>query len=71
MLTPKIRFSLYAGTDFFQIFERAGRIYELRLMMDFSGLNRGYFFVRYTNSDDAKRAARELNRYPIRSGFRR
>jgi RNA recognition motif-containing protein len=35
-------------------------------MMDFSGLNRGYFFVRYTNSDDAKRAVRELNNYPIR-----
>ena len=38
------------------IFENMGRIYELRLMMDFSGANRGYCFVMYTRRDDAKRA---------------
>uniref|UniRef100_A0A8C6SAZ6 RNA binding motif protein 46 n=1 Tax=Neogobius melanostomus TaxID=47308 RepID=A0A8C6SAZ6_9GOBI len=27
------------------LFERAGRIYEFRLMMEFSGENRGYAFV--------------------------
>ena len=43
-------------------------IYELRLMMDFSGSNRGYFFVRYTNREDAKRAVRTLNNYEIRPG---
>lgn len=48
------------------IFERVGRIYELRLMMDFSGSNRGYFFVRYTCKEDAKRAVRELNNYEVR-----
>lgn len=31
------------------LFERAGRIYEFRLMMEFSGENRGYAFVMYTN----------------------
>lgn len=50
------------------IFERVGMIYELRLMMDFSGSNRGYFFVRYTCKEDAKRAVRELNNYEIRPG---
>lgn len=50
------------------IFESAGRIYELRLMMDFSGSNRGYFFVRYTCREDAKKATRELNNYEIRPG---
>lgn len=48
------------------IFDRIGKIYELRLMMDFSGSNRGYFFVRYTCKEDAKRAVRELNNYEIR-----
>lgn len=41
-------------------------IYELRLMMDFSGSNRGFCFVRYTNREDAKRAVRMLNNYEIR-----
>lgn len=31
------------------LFERAGTLYELRLMMEFSGENRGYAFVMYTS----------------------
>lgn len=31
------------------LFETAGTIYEFRLMMEFSGDNRGYAFVMYTN----------------------
>ena len=50
------------------VFERAGRIYELRLMMDFSGTNRGYCFVMYSRREEAKRAVRELNNYEIRKG---
>jgi len=34
-------------------------------MMDFSGSNRGYIFVRYTNKEDAKRAVKELNNYEV------
>ena len=47
------------------IFEKIGPIYELRLMMDFSGSNRGYCFVMYTNRTDAKRAVQELNNYEL------
>ncbi|XP_069832998.1 probable RNA-binding protein 46 isoform X3 [Dendropsophus ebraccatus] len=50
------------------IFEQAGRIYEFRLMMEFSGENRGYAFVMYTNKDDALLAIRLLNNYEIRPG---
>ena len=50
------------------VFEKIGRIYELRLMMDFSGSNRGYCFVMYTSRDDAKRAVREMNNFEIRKG---
>jgi Q family heterogeneous nuclear ribonucleoprotein R len=50
------------------VFENIGRIYELRLMMDFSGANRGYCFVMYTLRDDAKRAVKELNNFQIRKG---
>ena len=54
--------------DIVPIFERIGVIYELRLMMDFSGSNRGFFFVRYTCQEDAKRAAKTLNNYEIQPG---
>ncbi|XP_044155196.1 LOW QUALITY PROTEIN: probable RNA-binding protein 46 [Bufo gargarizans] len=50
------------------VFERAGRIYEFRLMMEFSGENRGYAFVMYTNKDEAMLAIRMLNNYEIRPG---
>ena len=37
-------------------------------MMDFSGSNRGYLFVRYSKPSEAKLAIRELNNYEIRPG---
>lgn len=48
------------------LFEKCGRVYELRLMMDFNGYNRGYAFVMYTNREDAKKAVRDLNNFEIR-----
>jgi len=49
------------------VFERFGVIYEVRLMMDFNGANRGYCFVTYSTRNEAKRAARELNDFEIRN----
>ncbi|XP_060555906.1 APOBEC1 complementation factor-like [Ruditapes philippinarum] len=49
-------------------FEKIGKIYEFRLMMDFSGSNRGYAFVMYTNKNDAIQAVRLMNNYEIRKG---
>ncbi len=54
--------------DFLLFFLQLGKIYELRLMMDFSGSNRGYLFVRYSKPSEAKQAIRELNNYEIRPG---
>ena len=48
------------------VFERVGKIYEMRLMMDFSGSNRGYGFVMYTCPEDVQKATRTLNGYEIR-----
>ncbi|TPP60956.1 A1CF [Fasciola gigantica] len=50
------------------IFETVGRIYMFRLMMDFSGCNRGYGFCIYTNREDTRRAVTELDSYEIRRG---
>ncbi|XP_059080728.1 probable RNA-binding protein 46 isoform X2 [Tigriopus californicus] len=48
------------------IFSQIGQIYELRLMMDFSGSNRGFLFIRYTSSEHAKMAVKKFNNYEIR-----
>uniref|UniRef100_A0A3Q1G5I6 Probable RNA-binding protein 46 n=1 Tax=Acanthochromis polyacanthus TaxID=80966 RepID=A0A3Q1G5I6_9TELE len=50
------------------LFERAGKIYEFRLMMEFSGENRGYAFVMYTNREAAQRSIQMLDNYEVRPG---
>ncbi len=51
------------------VFERVGKIYEMRLMLDhYTGLNRGYCFVVFANSSEAKECVRQLNTYEIRKG---
>ncbi|GFR80539.1 APOBEC1 complementation factor [Elysia marginata] len=50
------------------VFQKMGTIYELRLMMDFSGTNRGFAFVTYCHRSEARRAIKELNNYEIRKG---
>jgi len=52
------------------IFAQIGTIYQLRLMMDFSGTNRGYAFVTFTNQFDAKKAIQLLNEFEIRPNRR-
>ncbi|KAL7062918.1 hypothetical protein AAHC03_0130 [Spirometra sp. Aus1] len=48
------------------VFESVGKIYMFRLMMDFSGCNRGYGFCIYTNREDTRRAVQKLDAYEIR-----
>ncbi|XP_024082797.1 probable RNA-binding protein 46 isoform X2 [Cimex lectularius] len=50
------------------IFESVGQIYCLRLMMDFSGTNRGFCFVQYTSLENAKSAVSKLSGHEIRPG---
>jgi len=63
----KIPRNLYED-ELVPVFEKIGKIYELRLMMDFSGSNRGYAFVMYTSTSDARRAVKELNNFEIWKG---
>ncbi|KAJ8366136.1 hypothetical protein SKAU_G00149670 [Synaphobranchus kaupii] len=48
--------------------EKFGKIYEVRMMMDFNGNNRGYAFVTFTTKQEAKNAMKQLNNYEIRNG---
>lgn len=50
------------------VFQKIGCIYEFRLMMDFSGYNRGFAFVMYTDKSNARTAIKELNNFQIRKG---
>ncbi|XP_017881908.1 probable RNA-binding protein 46 [Ceratina calcarata] len=52
------------------IFSTVGTIYELRLMMEFSGANRGYCFIMFTTEEEAACAVRELDKYEIYPGKR-
>jgi hypothetical protein len=52
------------------VFEKAGKIYEIRLMMDYSLNNRGYCFVQYHKAEEATKACEILNHYEIRPGTR-
>ncbi|KAM9838035.1 APOBEC1 complementation factor isoform 2-T2 [Aulostomus maculatus] len=48
--------------------EKFGKIYEVRMMMDFNGNNRGYAFVTFSTKQEAKVAMKQLNNYEIRNG---
>lgn len=52
------------------LFEKFGKIFELRLMMSMRNpkRNAGFAFVRYTTDQSAKEAAEKLNNYEIVPG---
>lgn len=58
MFVGKIPRDLYED-ELVPLFESAGAIWDLRLMMDpLSGQNRGYAFITYCNKDDAQKAVK-------------
>ncbi|XP_068885023.1 dead end protein homolog 1 isoform X1 [Aphelocoma coerulescens] len=50
------------------LFESVGKLYEFRLMMTFSGLNRGFAYARYTSLQDASNAIATFHRFQMRQG---
>nr|XP_032834710.1 LOW QUALITY PROTEIN: APOBEC1 complementation factor-like [Petromyzon marinus] len=46
--------------------QKIGTIYEMRMMMNFNGDNRGFAFVTFTSRQEAQEAIRQLNNYEIR-----
>ncbi|XP_018335419.1 APOBEC1 complementation factor-like isoform X2 [Agrilus planipennis] len=51
--------------NLYPIFSTYGRLYTMRLMLEFSGVNRGFAFVTYSNPEEAKVAVEKLNRFEI------
>ncbi|KAG8584625.1 hypothetical protein GDO81_004692 [Engystomops pustulosus] len=52
------------------LFQSIGKLYEFRLMMTFSGLNRGFAYARYSSKRIADQAIAQLGSYEIRPGFK-
>ncbi|XP_053812651.1 dead end protein homolog 1 [Vidua chalybeata] len=50
------------------LFESVGKLYEFRLMMTFSGLNRGFAYARYASRHDAQSAIAAFHRFQLRQG---
>ncbi|NXR82970.1 DND1 protein, partial [Pycnonotus jocosus] len=50
------------------LFQSVGRLYEFRLMMAFSGLNRGFAYARYASLQDAQRAIATFHRFQLCQG---
>ena len=56
--------------ELFNLFSSIGTVYELRLMMDFSGCNRGFAFIQFACLDDVSRAIKLTNNYELRPRHR-
>lgn len=52
------------------LFQSVAPLYEFRLIMNFSGQNRGFAYAKYGDFASATAAIRALNHYPLRSGDR-
>ncbi|KAM4045655.1 dead end protein homolog 1 [Anomaloglossus baeobatrachus] len=52
------------------LFQSVGKLYEFRLMMTFSGLNRGFAYARYSSRRVADQAIAQLGSYEIQPGFK-
>lgn len=53
--------------ELFPLFSQIGLVYQIRLMMDFSGFNRGFCFVEYADRESARQAVLSLHRYEVSS----
>ncbi|XP_025923651.1 dead end protein homolog 1 isoform X1 [Apteryx rowi] len=50
------------------LFQSVGKLYEFRLMMTFSGLNRGFAYAKYSNRRSATMAITALNNFEVQEG---
>uniref|UniRef100_A0A8C0UWC8 DND microRNA-mediated repression inhibitor 1 n=1 Tax=Cyanistes caeruleus TaxID=156563 RepID=A0A8C0UWC8_CYACU len=50
------------------LFESVGKLYEFRLMLTFSGLNRGFAYARYASWQCARSAIATFHRFQLREG---
>lgn len=67
MFIGKLPQDMYENT-LIPLFQSVGKLYEFRLMMTFSGLNRGFAYAKYSNRRGAKEAIVAFNNFEVRKG---
>uniref|UniRef100_A0A669QGC4 DND microRNA-mediated repression inhibitor 1 n=1 Tax=Phasianus colchicus TaxID=9054 RepID=A0A669QGC4_PHACC len=63
----KLPRDLYEDT-LIPLFQSVGRLYEFRLMLTFSGLNRGFAYAKYSDQHSAGKAIAALNNWEVQEG---
>jgi len=54
--------------ELYPVLEQYGPLFELRMMLDFNGNNRGFCFVTYKTKLESQRALKGINNFEIRKG---
>lgn len=60
----------FKGEDLWPLFERYGRIYHIRVLMDYNDFNRGFAFVKFAKESQAQICMELLNHYFVFPGYR-
>ncbi|XP_065591100.1 dead end protein homolog 1 [Cyrtonyx montezumae] len=63
----KLPRDLYENT-LIPLFQSVGQLYEFRLMLTFSGLNRGFAYAKYSDQHGARMAIATLNNWEVQKG---
>lgn len=63
----KLPRDLYEDT-LIPLFQSVGQLYEFRLMLTFSGLNRGFAYAKYSDQHGAGKAIAALNNWEVQEG---
>uniref|UniRef100_G1MQC8 RRM domain-containing protein n=1 Tax=Meleagris gallopavo TaxID=9103 RepID=G1MQC8_MELGA len=63
----KLPRDLYEDT-LIPLFQSVGQLYEFRLMLTFSGLNRGFAYAKYSDQRSAGKAIAALNNWEVQEG---
>lgn len=59
----------FKGEDLWPLFERYGRIYNIRVLMDYNDLNRGFAYVTFSTPFEARLCMELLNYYFVFPGY--
>lgn len=60
----------FKGEDLWPLFERYGRVFNIRVLMDYNDYNRGYAYVKLATESQAQLSMELLNYYFVYPGYR-
>lgn len=60
----------FKGEDLWPLFERFGRIFNIRVLMDYNDFNRGFAYVKFSQESEALIAMELMNHFFLFPGYR-